>query len=63
MNAIPRASAADIVKAKSRGCKKLEGKYITLDNDEIFLVQKCKKDFSLTGRVLMTTDIARTLGK
>ena len=43
VNAIPRASAADIVKAKSRSCKKLEGKYITLDNDEIFLVQKCKK--------------------
>lgn len=43
VNAIPRASAADIVKAKSRSCKNLEGKYITLDNDEIFLVQKCKK--------------------
>ena len=43
VNAIPRATALDVVRAKQRGCKALEGKYITLDNDEIFLVEKCKK--------------------
>lgn len=43
VNAIPLASSKDIVKAKSRDCKEFEGSYITLDNDEVFLVEKCKK--------------------
>jgi hypothetical protein len=43
VNSIPLIGKDELAKAKIRKCSKFEGAYITLDNDTIFIVEKCKK--------------------
>lgn len=43
INSIPKSDGETYQRSKPRGCRELANSYITIDNDEIFFLQACKK--------------------